>query len=370
MKILVTGGAGFIGSHLVDRLAEKNEVVVLDNLESQVHTNGAPTYLNEQAGYIFEDIRTAETLKKAIEGVEVIFHEAAAVGVGQSMYEISKYVEVNTCATASLLHLLVNTEHEVKKLIVASSQSIYGEGAYSCEQCGPVYPLLRSENQLKQRQWEIRCTSCGRIASPVPTTESKPLNPSSIYAITKRDQEEMCLAVGKAYGLPTVALRYFNVYGPRQSLNNPYTGVCAIFSARIKNNNPPLIFEDGRQMRDFISVHDVVNANIAAMKNVKSNYEVFNVGTGRPTTIIDIASTLARLFNKTITPEVKHKYRAGDTRHCFADISKITSALGFKPKTTFDEGIQDLVAWGKDTEAVDRFEKAQKDLEQRGLVEK
>jgi len=370
MKILVTGGAGFIGSHLVDKLVERHEVVVLDNLEQQVHTKGAPEHLNSQASYIFEDIRTSETLKKAIEGVEIVFHEAAAVGVGQSMYEIKKYVEVNTCGTANLLDLLVNAEHEVKKLVVASSQSIYGEGAYHCEQCGPVYPLLRSENQLKQRQWEIRCTSCGKIASPVPTTESKPLNPSSIYAITKRDQEEMSLAVGKAYGLPTVALRYFNVYGPRQSLNNPYTGVCAIFSARIKNDKAPVIFEDGHQMRDFVSVHDIVNANITAMKKAKSNYEVFNVGTGCPTTIIDIASTLARLFDKTVTPDITHKYRAGDTRNCFADISKITSTLGFKPTTTFYEGMGDLIAWGKDTEAIDRFEEAHKDLEQRGLVEK
>ena len=370
MKILITGGAGFIGSHLADKLVEKNDVVVLDNLEQQVHTNGAPNYLNGQADYIFGDIRARETLEKAIEGVEVIFHEAAAVGIGQSMYEIRKYADVNTCATASLLDLLVNTEHCVKKLVVASSQSIYGEGAYNCEQCGPVYPLLRSEYQLNQRQWELRCPWCRRIVSPAPTTESKPLNPSSIYAITKRHQEEMCLAVGKAYGLPTVALRYFNVYGPRQSLNNPYTGVCAIFSSRIKNDNPPFIFEDGLQMRDFVSVNDVVNANIAAMKSARSNYEVFNVGTGRPTTIVDIASTLARLFHKTITPNVTHKYRAGDTRHCFADISKITSTLGFKPTKTFYEGMHDLVSWGKDIEAFDRFEKAHKDLEQRGLAEK
>jgi dTDP-L-rhamnose 4-epimerase len=370
MKILVTGGAGFIGSHLVDKLVERHEVVVLDNLEQQVHTKGVPEYLNSQASYVFGDIRTKEVFKKAIEGAEIVFHEAAAVGVGQSMYEVKKYVEVNTCGTANLLDLLVNTEHQVKKLLVASSQSIYGEGAYNCEGCGPVYPQLRSENQLRQRQWEIRCPACGKIASPVPTTESKPLNPSSIYSITKRDQEEMCLAVGKAYGFPTVALRYFNGYGPRQSLNNPYTGVCAIFSARIKNDKPPLIFEDGGQIRDFVSVHDIVNANIVAMKLARSNYEVFNVGTGRPTTIIEIASTLARLYNKTITPDVTYKYRAGDTRHCFADISKITNTLGYKPRTTFDEGMHDLVAWGKDTEAVDHFEEAHKDLEQRGLVEK
>ncbi|MDD2665839.1 MAG: SDR family NAD(P)-dependent oxidoreductase [Methanocellales archaeon] len=369
MKILVTGGAGFIGSHLVDKLVEMgNNVFVLDNLEEQVHTK-KPEYLNPKAEYLFGDIRDKRVLKKAIEGAEVIFHEAAAVGVGQSMYQVEKYVDVNTMATAKLLDLLVNGENEVRKLIVASSMSIYGEGAYECEDCGIVYPKLRSEEQLKSRKWEMKCSNCGKIVKAIPTSEDKPLHPTSIYAITKRDQEEMCLNIGRAYGVPTVALRYFNVYGPRQSLNNPYTGVCAIFSSRIKNNNPPLIFEDGLQSRDFVSVHDIVEANILAMKKLSADYEVFNVGTGKSTNILEIAHTLIKLYGKELKPQIINKYRAGDIRHCFADISRIKNELGFEPKVAFEEGITELVDWGEKEEAVDKFEKAHEELKAKGLVE-
>jgi len=369
MKILVTGGAGFIGSHLVDALAEKHEVVVLDSLEPQVHAE-KPDYLNPDAAYIFGDMRDEAALRKALEGVEVIFHEAAAVGVGQSMYEIRRYVEVNTMATAKLLDILVNEENEVKKLIVASSMSIYGEGAYECENCGEVYPKLRGEEQLKRREWELRCPNCGEIVKPILTSEEKPLHPTSIYAITKRDQEEMCLTVGRAYGIPTVALRYFNVYGPRQSLNNPYTGVCAIFSARIKNGKPPLIFEDGLQTRDFVSVHDIVQANILAMEKNSANYEALNVGSGNTVSILRVAEVLIKLYNRNLKPEVTNKYRAGDIRHCFADISKIKSKLGYEPKISFEEGMGELVAWGAKVEAKDRFDEAYKELLSRRLVEK
>lgn len=370
MKVLVTGGAGFIGSHLVDKLVGMgNEVVVLDSLEPQVHSKH-PDYLNPGARYVFEDLRDESILAEAVEGVEVIFHEAAAVGVGQSMYQIERYVDVNTMATARLLDFLVNKDHAVKKLIVASSMSIYGEGAYECESCGVVYPELRTEAQLKQREWEMKCPNCGKTVKPIPTGEDKSSHPTSIYAITKRDQEEMCLTVGRAYGIPTVALRYFNVYGPRQSINNPYTGVCAIFSSRIKNNNPPLIFEDGFQSRDFVSVHDVVEANIMAMRDPNANFEVFNVGTGEVTTIFEIAGTLIRLYNGNLKPEITNKYRAGDIRHCFANISKITDKLGYKPKVGFEAGIKELVEWGVTAEAEDKFEEAHEELLRRGLVEK
>lgn len=369
MRILVTGGAGFIGSHLVDRLVEMgNNVFVVDSLEEQVHAK-KPEYLNPNSEYLFGDIREESVLTKAIEGVEVIFHEAAAVGVGQSMYQVEKYVEVNTMATAKLLDLLVNGENEVKKLIVASSMSIYGEGAYECEDCGVVYPKLRSEEQLKSRKWEMRCTHCGKIVKAISTGEDKPLHPTSIYAITKRDQEEMCLNIGRAYGIPTVALRYFNVYGPRQSLNNPYTGVCAIFSSRIKNNNPPLIFEDGIQSRDFVSVHDIAEANILAMKNSNADYEVFNVGTGECTNILDIAHTLIKLYGKELNPQIINKYRSGDIRHCFSNISKIKNKLGYAPKVDFEIGMKELVNWGEQEKAVDKFEKAHEELKAKGLVE-
>lgn len=370
MKILVTGGAGFIGSHLVDALIEKHEVVVLDNLEPQVHQKKKPDYLDKKVEYILGDIRNSEALRKAIEGVEVIFHEASAVGVGQSMYQIEKYVEVNTMATAKLLDMLVKEENNVRRLIVASSMSIYGEGDYECDNCGIVYPVLRIEEQLKRREWEMKCPKCGKVVRPIPTNEDKPLFPTSIYAITKRDQEEMCLTVGRAYGIPTVALRYFNVYGPRQSLNNPYTGVCAIFSSRIKNNKSPLIFEDGLQTRDFVSVHDIVQANLRAMENRNANYEVFNVGTGKPESILEIAEVLLRLYGADkIKPEITNKYRVGDIRHCYADISKIKSKLGFESKILFEEGMRELVTWGENVEAKDMFEKAHEELRNKGLVE-
>ncbi|MDY6964417.1 MAG: NAD-dependent epimerase/dehydratase family protein [Halobacteriota archaeon] len=370
MKILVTGGAGFIGSHIVDELTKDHEVVVLDNLEPQVHKR-KPDYLNYGAKYIFKDVRDENSLRKALEGVEIVFHEASAVGVGQSMYQIEDYVGANTYATAKLLDFLVNEEHCIKKLIVASSMSIYGEGSYNCEDCGVVYPKLRGEKQLKEREWEMKCPNCGRVVEPEATNEDKPLRPTSIYAITKRDQEEMCLSIGIAYGIPTVALRYFNVYGPRQSLNNPYTGVCAIFSSRIKNNNPPLIFEDGIQSRDFLSVHDIVKANILAMEKSSANYEFFNVGSGMSVNILNISDTLIKLYGKEgkLMPTITNKFRAGDIRHCFADISKIKSKLGFEPGVNFEEGMKELVDWGKGEEAEDKFDDAHKELLRKGLVE-
>lgn len=370
MKILVTGGAGFIGSHIVDELIKEGHYVrIFDNLEPQVHTQ-VPAYLNKDAEFIKGDVRDTPAIEAAIKDMDVIFHEAAMVGVGQSMYQIDKYVDVNTYGTAKLLELLVNKEHDVKKLIVASSMSIYGEGAHLCEDCGMVYPSLRSEQQLKRRDWVAKCPNCGKDVNMVPTKETKPLQPTSIYAISKKDQEEMSLAVGRSYGIPTVALRYFNAFGPRQALSNPYTGVCAIFSARIKNDNSPMIFEDGLQSRDFISVHDIANANVLAMKSSNADYEVFNVGTGRPTSILDIAQTLAKLYKKDIRPEIAGKYRAGDIRHCFADISKIKDKLGFQPKVSFKDGMEELVAWGAKEDAVDGFEEAYGELLKRGLVEK
>lgn len=369
MKILVTGGCGFIGSHLVDRLVtDGHEVRVLDSLEYQVHEGKIPDYLNPGAEYIFGDIRDEELLRRVIADVDVIFHQAAAIGVGQSMYEIKKYTDINIMGTAKLLDVLVNENHHVSKLIVASSMSIYGEGAYRCDDCGVVYPRLRASEQLKNKDWEVKCPRCQRPTEPMATSEDKPSFPTSVYAITKRDQEEMCLTIGRAYGLPTVALRYFNVYGPRQSLNNPYTGVAAIFSSRVKNDKQPLIFEDGLQSRDFIDVKDVVQANLLAMGRDEANYEVFNVGTGKPTSILDIADLLIELYGKELKPEVVNKYRTGDIRHSYADISKVRK-LGFEPRVDLAQGMRELAAWGDAIEAEDRTEQAQRELRERGLVE-
>jgi len=368
-RILVTGGAGFIGSFIVDSLIENgHDVRIFDNLESQVH-QGKPEYLNEKAEFIKGDVCNYDELKKAIEGVEVISHQAAMVGVGQSQYRPKRYVDVNTAGTANLLDILVNEEHDVKKLIISSSMSIYGEGAYQCESCGELSPELRSDEQMSSQDWDVHCPACGKILKPIPTTEEKRLQSNSIYAITKKDQEEMCLNIGKSYGIPAVALRYFNVFGPRQSLSNPYTGVAAIFLSRIKNNNPPLIFEDGLQSRDFISVHDIVDANLLAMGSNSADYDYFNVGAGRQITILDIAEILAKLQNSDVKSQVVGKFRKGDVRHCFADISKIKSRLGFTPRVGFEQGLKELMEWSSTVEAEDNVERATEELREKGLLE-
>src|SRR3989338_1683641 len=369
MRILVTGGAGFIGSHLVDALVKVGHTVrVLDILEPQVHGGRRPDYLNSSAKYMDGDVRNRDLLRTALRGIEVVFHQAAMVGVGQSMYQIERYVSANGLGTAIILDVIVNDKIPLKRLIVASSMSIYGDGQYACAACGPIAPSLREASQLKQQDWEMRCPNCQKTARPQPTPETKPLIPTSVYAVTKRDQEELCLSVGRSYQIPTVALRYFNVYGPRQALSNPYTGVCAIFSARIKNRHAPLIFEDGGQTRDFIDVRDIVQANLLVMTHPKVVDGAFNVGTGHPTSILDIARTLSHLYGIPLEPQITKKFRAGDIRHCVADVSKLR-ALGFTPSISLEHGLRDLVAWGQQVEAEDSVETAAQQLEARGLTQ-
>lgn len=369
--VLVTGGAGFIGSYIVDELVKRGyRVRVLDNLDPQVHGDNAdvPEYLNEDAEFINGDVRNPDDVRKAIDGVEIVFHEAAAVGVGQSMYEIRKYIDVNTLGTANLLEAIIKRKGKIKKLIVASSMSIYGEGEYECSKCGRISPKLRPVAQLEKRQWEMKCHICGEDAKPIHTNEEKPLNSTSIYAISKKDQEEMCLCIGRAYNIPTVALRYFNTYGPRQALSNPYTGVAAIFSSRLLNNHTPIIYEDGLQSRDFVHVKDIAQANMLAMECDKSNYEMFNVGTGRRLSILDIANALISRLNFKGKPEITYQFREGDIRHCYSDISKIKEKLGYSPKHKFEDGIEELVNWVKEQHAEDRVEQAKVELEERGLT--
>lgn len=368
MKILVTGGMGFVGSHLVDALVkEGHSVVVFDNLEEQVHQGKKPAYLNKNARYVIGDMRDREALKKIVIGSEVIFHEAAAVGIGQSMYKIAHYISANDSGTANLLDILVNDKVKVRRLIVASSMSIYGEGAYVCQKCGPITPGLRLEEHLAKNDWQVHCPLCSSVAQPAATGETKPSDATSVYAFSKRHQEELSLLIGKTYNIPTVALRYFNIYGPRQALSNPYTGVCAIFSARIKNDHQPIIYEDGLQTRDFIHVSDIVAANILVMKDSRADYRPFNVGCGKPVSILKVAQTLSKLHGREIEPEVAKKYRKGDIRHCFADISSIRS-IGFNPRVDFDEGMRDLVNWSKTVEAKDNIDKANLELEEKGLT--
>ncbi len=371
-QVLITGGAGFIGSFLADALLERGHAVrVYDALVPQVHgpDQAVPAYLNPEVELVRGDVRDRAGLEKALEGVEVVFHLAAAVGVGQSMYQIQFYTEVNTLGGAVLLDLLANTRHQVRKVVVASSMSVYGEGKYECAECGVVYPRLRSEAQLKRRDWEMKCPHCGQEVRPVPTDEDKPLFPTSIYAITKRDHEEMFLQTGIAYGIPTVALRFFNTYGPRQALSNPYTGVMAIFSGRLLNRQPPVIYEDGRQSRDFIHVRDVVQGLVLAMDRPEADYQVFNLGTGVPTSVAEVAEMLTqRLTDGEVRPQVRHQFRAGDIRHCYADLTRARRLLGFEPRIPLQEGLEDLLAWVREQTALDRFHQAERELQAKSLV--
>jgi dTDP-L-rhamnose 4-epimerase len=370
MRVLVTGGAGFVGSHLVDRLIEAgHRVRVLDNLDPQVHGEGVgrPAVLHPDAELRVADVRDRQAVRAALEGVEAVFHQAAAVGVGQSMYEIEHYVSVNSLGAAVVLEALVEKRHQLHRVVVASSMSIYGEGAYTDAAGRAVFPALRSEAQLEARRWELE-GSDGALLRPAPTSESKVLAPTSVYATTKRDQEELFLSVGRAYDIPTVALRYFNIYGTRQSLSNPYTGVIAIFSSRVLNGNPPLIFEDGKQSRDFIHVSDIVRANLLALDREEAVGQVYNVGTGRRVTVGEIAELLIRARRVGVQPEITSQYRAGDIRHCFADISRIERDLGFRPEVTLEEGMDELLAWLETQVAEDRVEHARAELEKRGLA--
>jgi dTDP-L-rhamnose 4-epimerase len=357
-------------------------VRVLDRLEAQVHGQDAagtpgfrPDYLHPAAELIVGDVADRALLERALDGVHLVYHQAAAVGVGQSMYEIEKYVQRNTGATATLLDVLANNRdrYPVERLVVASSMSIYGEGRYVLPDGTPYAPRLRPDAQLARHDWEMRGPN-GEVARPAPTDEEKPLISTSVYALSKKDQEEYCLVVGGAYNLPTVALRYFNVYGPRQALSNPYTGVCAIFGARLLNNNAPLVFEDGKQSRDFVHVSDIVQANLLAGLDTDEGAvagEVFNVGTGRALNLLQVADVLAEgLGVGHIKPQIPGKFRSGDIRHCVADIGKIKSRLGYVPTVTFEGGMRELTAWMKTQQgrAEDRVEAAARELMRMGLA--
>ena len=342
------------------------------NLEEQVHgkIGKPPEYLNKNIKFIKGNIINYENLYSAVKDMEIIFHLAAAVGVGQSMYQIAKYIEYNTMGTANLLDILVNKEHNVKKLIVASSMSIYGEGKYKCELCGYMYPKFREIYDLREGFWEFKCKSCGKQLKPLPTDEKKPLDSTSIYAMSKKDQEQMSLLIGETYGIDTTALRLFNVYGSRQALSNPYTGVCAIFCSNLLCGNPPLIFEDGLQSRDFVNVKDICQSLYLSMEKPQAKGEIFNVGTGEPITIKTIAEILTQKINPEKKPIITNKYRPGDIRHCYSDITKIKQKLGYKPKISFENGIEELIQWVKSQvgKIEDKSRKALEELKRKGLI--
>jgi dTDP-L-rhamnose 4-epimerase len=369
--VLVTGGAGFIGSHLVDALLARGVPVrVLDALDPQVHGPGAtePRLLPPGVEFLQGSVTDRALVDRALQDVRAVVHLAAAVGVGQSMYAIAPYVEANVQGTAVLLDTIVNGHHAVRRLVVASSMSIYGEGRYRCAVCGPVAPRLRPPPQLQARDWEMRCPVCRATVEAVPTDEEKPLLPTSVYAVTKRDQEELCLCVGRAYGIPAVALRLFNVYGPRQALSNPYTGAAAIFASRLLNGQPPMVYEDGLQSRDFIHVSDVVSALCLALERTDVADVAVNIGTGRATSIVEVAQLLGQALGVIRSPEIVGKFREGDIRHCVADIGRARRLLGFRPRVPLEEGIAELASWARTVQAEDRVAQARAELDARGLL--
>ncbi len=371
MRVLITGGAGFIGSHLADRLlADGHEVRALDNLDRQVHPDGErPDYLDPAVELHVGDVRDRDAVRRALEGTDAVVHFAAAVGVGQSMYEIERYTSINAIGAAVVLEEVVERRIAIRKLLVASSMSIYGEGQYRNPRTGEsgLAPGLRPESQLAAREWNILADD-GTPLEPEPTAETKPLRPTSIYAIGKRDHEEMFLTVGAAYGIPTVALRFFNVYGERQALSNPYTGAAAIFSSRLLNDHAPLVFEDGNQTRDFIDVRDIARCCTLALEREGADGRTLNVGTGRATSILEVARAIARGLGKELEPEIVGKYRAGDIRHCYADTNAAAELLGFRAEIPFEAGLQDLLGWLEGQEAQDSVDAAREALVVRGLA--
>jgi dTDP-L-rhamnose 4-epimerase len=369
MHILITGGAGFIGSHLADHLlSHGHRVRALDNLSPQVHGPDAerPDYLNPDVELIIGDVRDPDALQKALNNIDAVYHFASAVGVGQSMYDIAHYTSINNMGTAMLLEAI--SKRPIERLIVASSMSLYGEGMYRASDGSISEGAERDIEQLKTADWEVR-NSKGEVLTPIPTPETKTPAISSVYALSKYDQERMCLMVGRAYSIPTVALRFFNVFGTRQALSNPYTGVLAIFASRFLNDNPPLIFEDGNQRRDFVHVCDVVRACRLALDVPDAVGEIINIGGKQNYSIKEIAERMAKVLNKEhLHAEICGKYRVGDIRHCFADISLAKRVLGYEPSITLEAGLTELASWLEGQMAIDRVADASAELVTRGLV--
>lgn len=367
-RILITGGAGFIGSHLADNLLRHGyEVRALDCLCAQVHGDGAtrPPYLDPEVELLVGDVRDPAAVRRALRGVDAIVHLAAKVGVGQSMYQIADYTGANNLGTAVLLEALV--EKPVRRLIVASSMSIYGEGMYRDRAGERVPGGERTLRQLQAHEWEL-CDARGEPLTPVPTPEMKPPALASVYALSKFDQERMCLLVGRAYRIPTVALRFFNIYGPRQALSNPYTGVLAIFASKLLNKQPPVIFEDGYQQRDFVHVRDIAEGCRLALESSASD-DVFNLGSGEHFTVREVAERIADAVGQPhIEPTITGQYRVGDIRHCFADISHAAQVLGYKPRVEFVDGLRDLAEWLDEQSSISPAADASSELSVRGLT--
>lgn len=371
-RVLISGGAGFIGSNLALNLLGKGyDVTVLDNLSPQIHSENSPLYLSikDKVRFIKGDVRSREDWASALDRQDVVVHLAAETGTGQSMYDIGKYVEVNVMGTAILLDYLTNHPHQVRKLVVASSRSIYGEGKYNCDNgCGIVYPTERQDADMQKGDFTVKCPHCGVAARLLPTDEESRLHPSSIYGITKQVQEQMVLTVGKSLDIPAVAFRYQNVYGPGQSLSNPYTGILSIFSTRIKNGNDIDVYEDGLESRDFVYIDDVVDATVLAIENDEVQHEVFNVGFGDRTNVMDVANALLNEYGGDTRINITGNYRLGDIRDNYADLTRIAARLGFSPKVDFAQGIKRFAQWVNAQEVMsDGYETSVREMKERGL---
>jgi dTDP-L-rhamnose 4-epimerase len=372
MKVFITGGAGFIGSFMAEKLLSLGyDVSILDNLDPQVHPSGLPDYLPQEIidKVQVNDIRNREALQKALADADIVVHCAAAVGVAQSLYQAHHYVDVNVTGTALLLQLLSERDRPLKKLLIFTSMTGYGEGLYRRPSDGALVRVdIRDALSVDTYGWEPVCPQTHEVLEPVPTPESSALLASNVYALTKRYQEELSFSLGRVFNFPVVCLRLFNVYGPRQSLSNPYTGVLAIFLSRLLAGQSPVVYEDGRQSRDFISVHDVVDAGMKAIQTPEADGQVMNIGSGVPRHIGDCAVALAQLLGQDVEPLISAKFRKGDIRHCTADISLARQVLGFQPQVRWEDGLSELIAWAKIAPSSDNFQQAEKELLNRGLV--
>ena len=373
-NILITGGAGFIGSNLALKLIAKGyQVTVLDNLSPQIHGNNpestSPLYLSikDKVNFIFGSVTNKSDWEKALQNQDAIVHFAAETGTGQSMYEVQKYVDVNINGTALMLDLLVNGDYPVKKVVVASSRSIYGEGKYISPELGAVYPTQREAIDMDKGDFEVKYPNSSALTL-VGTDEDSKIHPSSVYGITKQNQEQMVMTVCPTIGIAGVALRYQNVYGPGQSLKNPYTGILSIFSTQIKNGNSINIFEDGKESRDFVFIDDVVDATILGIEKEEANNQVFNVGTGVATDVVTVANELAKNYQIDVPIKVSGNYRLGDIRHNYADLSKINQLLGFIPRVSFVEGLQKFAQWVNTQEVEkDNYQQSIDEMKAKGL---
>lgn len=374
-NVLISGGAGFIGSNLALKLLDKGYgVKVLDNLNPQIHgadPGQSYTYnlIKDKVDFLKGNVNNQLDWENALQDIDVVVHLAAETGTGQSMYEVQKYVSSNIGGTALLLQVLSKKDHPIKKLIVASSRAIYGEGKYECSEHGIVYPVARIEADMSQGDFEAKCPICHQTVDLLPTDEASELHPTSVYGFTKQAQEQLCRLVGGSIGLPVVAYRFQNVYGPGQSLKNPYTGILSIFSTRIKNKGDLNIFEDGLESRDFVYIDDITDAIVLGLEQESANNKTFNVGSGEKTDVLTVANTLKAKYNATIKIEVTGNYRLGDIRHNLADLTLIKAQLGYEPKVNFKEGISRFVDWVEhQVVEPDNFEDSIKELKQKGLM--